>query len=238
MEEKTIDRIADICTSPQVHIHHFGETLLCLDTALYAVKALRKKNIAVVVNTNGSMCSPRRVWALFDAGLDRMVISWHPEDKRVGESAKNSLGGKESSSTLHLAALANTSPGLLSKIEITRVVSKEEEEAAQKEMEPYAKMGYRCSLKRLRNLGQVYSLGEGEKRPKYCSFLDENEFAVLWDGRIVVCCECYDVREGWVVGNVFDENLPTVNPGCSLCVGCLGYGGLSEETERVEVTGV
>jgi len=117
-----------------------------------------------------------------------------------------------------------------------RVVPKDELDlipVVQAEMQPYKDQGLRSMIKRERNLGHVY--GEQSKEPpKYCSFLAEPEFAVLWDGTIVSCCEVYDFNKGGIFGNVHDDVLPVKNTGCDICAGCEGYGGNNMETEKFD----
>ncbi len=242
MSMETINRIAEICTSPSLHLHHYGETLLAMREALWAVDVFKSKGIEVVINTNGSASTLSNVRMLFGAGLSKLVISWHRLDERVGGSARNSLSKSpfEASSTKHLASLCEgLLPEDLQRIELIRVVGEEEDEYnVAQELDEFKKLGMLCSIKRKRNLGQVYGISEGPSRPEKCSFLDTPEFAVLWDGSIVACCEVYDARPEWILGNVHsDEDVKRLvsNPGCSLCKGCLGYGGSEIETEKTAI---
>lgn len=241
MSAETIRQVVSVCTSSQIHLHHFGESLMAMNEVLYAVRLFKEKGIVCIVNTNGSLLTPSRARVLFDAGLDKVVLSWHPPEVRVGPSAKNSLSvsGNEPSSLQHVEDLARELPtDQLKRIEITRVCGTAEDEADAKGVfRQLQELGFTCSIKRLRNLGQTLHppVPDSSSRPKKCSFLDIPEFAVLWDGSVVVCCECYDNRPEWVLGNVFDEEFlkrQVTNPGCSLCKGCPGYGGVEEETER------
>lgn len=225
MSEATINRIADICSSEWIRLHHYGESLLYPKLAVKAIQAFKAKGIKVGINSNGSATTLKNVMMVFDAGLDELVISWHPLLNRVNPG--------EASSDTHLQTLIDELPKkYLDKIHVIRVLDDSQRPAAKLEMLPYAQQGLTFKMKRLRNLGGVFDRPKG-KGPDYCSFLDEPEFAVLYDGTIVSCCEVYDDKE--TMGNVHDNNLPVKNTGCSFCAGCIGYGGNSFESEKEEL---
>ena len=226
MTEATIDRIAEICSSKWIRLHHYGESLLYPRLVEYAIRQLKRHNIGVELNSNGSATTVKNVKRILDAGLDNLVISWHPLNMRVNDS--------EAPSDTHIQTLIdNLTSDELRRIEVIRVVDETEIDQAKTEMLPYKLQGLRMKIKRKRNLGQVNGIGP-EEFNKDCSFLTEPEFAVLYDGTIVSCCEVYDKRDDWTLGSVFDKHLPGLNPGCSLCKGCIGYGGNTQETEKVE----
>lgn len=224
MSEETIDRIAEIATSEWIRLHHYGESLLYPDRAEYAVQKFTSRGIKTGINTNGSAATVKNVQRMFDAGLEELVVSWHPLDQR--------RDADEASSTRHLQKLIDQLPrDYLAKMQVIRVVDEHEIEQARQEVSEYQQQGLRCLIKRKRNLGQVFGI-RSQARPQSCSFLDLPEFAVLWDGTIVSCCEVYELKPEWRLGNVHDQQLPQQNPGCSLCVGCPGYGNGALETEK------
>lgn len=226
MSVPTIERIASICTSEWIRLHHYGESLLRPKLAVEAIKIFKAHNIRVGINSNGSATTLKNVLAVFEAGLDELVISWHPLNMR--------RDANEAPSDRHIQTLIDKLPKhYLDKIQVIRVVDEAEIPTAKAEMQPYKDQGLTCLIKRKRNLGQVNGEHTGETNTN-CSFLTEPEFAVMWDGSIAVCCEVYDKGKGWTLGNVHDTTLPTKNPGCSLCKGCPGYGGNSLETEKVD----
>jgi len=237
MSYATIDRIANICTSEWIRLHQFGESLLKPDVCEYAIRKFKQHGIKVGINTNGSAANLKNVKRVFDAGLDEMVLSWHPTELREFDKDKKVKSNK------HYQTLIDNLPAeYLSKMEIIRVVDMKNTQAQLNVIDalmPYAKQNIKCSLKTKRNLGRVN--GEPDPNapmPSYCSFLEEPELAVLWDGTIVSCCEVYDINIGGVFGNVHDANLPVKNTGCSMCPGCPGYGGNNTETEKtINVTG-
>lgn len=224
MTHETIDKIASVASNDMIRLHHYGESLLYPDLCVYAIDTFAKHGIKAGINTNGTAATLKNVKRVFDAGLEEMVLSYHPLYKRKNE--------KEPASNRHIQSLIDgLDKKYLEKMEVIRVVSPEEETQAIEELKGYADQGLKCSIKRLRNLGKVF--GENDKSfvPK-CSFLDNTEFCVLWDGSIVSCCEVYDARPEWIIGNINDDILPAINKGCSLCQGCPGYGNSEEETEK------
>ena len=226
MREETISRIADITSSDMIRLHHYGESLLYPDLCELAIKTFASKGIKTGINTNGSAATLKNVRRLFDAGLHEMVVSWHPLNMRRDSG--------EPASDRHLQKLIDNLPKeYLDRMHVIRVVDESEIEQAKLEMSKYKEQGLRCMIKRKRNLGQVLGIVSNAP-PSSCSFLDDTEFCVLWDGSIVSCCEVYDARPEWIIGNVHDQVLPTANPGCSLCKGCIGYGGNSMESEKVD----
>lgn len=233
MEHATIDRIAEIAEPGSIiRLHHYGESLLEPDLCVYAIEKFKERDIRVGINTNGSAATVKNVQRVFDAGLDEMVLSWHPKEQRK-------FADREVESTRNLQRLIDNLPKeYLQRIEMIRVVDEAERNQARREMLPWAEQGVRCSIKRKRNLGKVFGLVE-EPVNTTCGYLTNNEFCVLYDGNIVSCCEVYDLAdpqtgESWVVGNVFDS-IPETNPGCSLCKGCPGYGNNDDETEKVAI---
>ena len=225
MQTATIDRISEICTGEWIRLHHYGESLLYPKLCDYAIRKFKTAGLKVGLNSNGSATTLKNVLRVFDAGLDELVISWHPVNMRRDAG--------EAPSDTHIQNLIDHLPThYLNRIQIIRVVDEEEIPQAKTEMQPYKDQGVRCLIKRKRNLGQVNGEHAGETNTD-CSFLTETEFAVLYDGSIVSCCEVYDAKPEWVLGNVMDV-IPTTNPGCSLCKGCPGYGGNSMETEKVD----
>ena len=226
MSTATIDRIGQLATSDIIRLHHYGESLLYPDLCEYAIRQFASQGIRTGINTNGSAATVKNVLRMFEAGLDEMVISWHPLNMRrdAGEAA----------SDRHIQKLIDQLPKeYLDRIQVIRVVDDSEIEQAKSEMAQYKSQGLRSLIKRKRNLGQVFGL-LNKSAPESCSFLDEPEFCVLWDGSIVSCCEVYDARPEWIIGNVNDQVMPEKNPGCNLCQGCPGYGGNSFESEKVE----
>lgn len=223
MSEDTMRQIAKICTSDKIRLHHYGESLLYPELCETAIKIFSEHNIKTGINTNGSAATVKNVKRVFDAGLDELIISWHPLDKRVNKN--------ESTSVRYLQELIEHLPKpYLDRMELIRVVDPQEYDDAKKEMKQYSAI--KCSIKRKRNLGQVFGIGSSKQTS--CSFLNNTEFAVLWDGTIATCCEVYENKPDWTHGNVFGV-LPKTNTGCSLCVGCEGYGNSEQETERTQI---
>jgi hypothetical protein len=226
MEKATIDRISSVATSDIIRLHHYGESLLYPDLCEYAIRQFASAGIKTGINTNGSAATVKNVRRMFDAGLHEMVISWHPLDMR------RDAGEARSDKFLH-KLLDQLPQEYIDRIQLIRVVDEAEIDTAKAEMFEYKQRGLRSLIKRKRNLGQVFGLLK-QTPPQSCSFLDDPEFCVLWDGSIVSCCEVYDARPEWIIGNIHDLEMPKRNPGCSLCAGCPGYGGNSMETEKVE----
>jgi hypothetical protein len=227
MDKATIDKIAEVATNDMIRLHHYGESLLYPELCEYAIKTFASKGIKTGINTNGTAANLKNINRVMDAGLAELVLSYHPLYKR-----KNA---NEAASTKHIDnVLDNIKPEYLQRMEMIRVVSPEEEKQAVEEMKEYAAKGLKCQVKRLRNLGKVFGENNENFIPK-CSFLDNTEFCVLWDGSIVSCCEVYDARPEWIIGNINDQQLPSINRGCSLCKGCPGYGNSEEETEKEQI---
>lgn len=225
MSKETIQRIAEVSTSDIIRLHHYGESLLYPDLCEFAVREFASKGIKTGINSNGSAATVKNVRRLFDAGLHEMVISWHPLTHR------RDSGEARSDKLLH-KLLDELPEKYISKLQLIRVVNEDEIELAKQEMQEYKQRGLNCLIKRKRNLGQVF--GQQDLfAPQNCSFLDNTEFCVLWDGSVVSCCEVYDAKPEWIIGNIMDHSLPKSNPGCSLCQGCPGYGGNSFESEKV-----
>lgn len=214
MDVSTIDRCVDLNTSPRVRLHHFGESLLFPARAHYAVKAFVNTNTAIEINTNGVRMTVDVVRTLFDSGLDKLNVSYHlPESLQALRSIPLEL--RPNISLLLI--------GEAHRLEDFRI---------------YAELGYSVEIKRKRDLGQIKGSDSPDPYPR-CSFLDNNEFVVLWDGRIATCCEVYEGEPEEILGSVYAdaELLSTLlnNKRINKCRTCLGYGNLVTETERLIV---
>lgn len=218
MTKETIDKIAEVLSSDSIRLHHYGESLIALDETLYAIKTLKDKNpdLVIELNTNGEYLTPETTEKLFTAGLTQINLSYH-----FAPSIQH---------------LPNIDEKYRNKIEVMKIAPLEEIEKYKAELKEVKDLGYQVILKQLRDLGQVNA--DAEKKTdawKECSFIKNNEFVVLWDGRIATCCEVYDGEPEEILGTVFDDVLPTKNKFISKCATCQGYGNGDIETERIKI---
>jgi len=218
MSNETINRIADVLTSDSIRLHHYGESLIELDKTLYAIKALKNKNPELVIelNTNGEYLTPETTDKLFEAGLSKVNLSYH-----FPPSIKH---------------LKNIDPKYRERIEVMKIAHLSEIEKYKNELKEVKEIGYKVILKQLRDLGQVNADSAGKGNAwKECSFIKNNEFVVLWDGRIVTCCEVFDGEPEEILGSIFDDSLPEKNKYISKCATCMGYGNGDIETEKINI---
>lgn len=216
MSNETIDRIIEINTGDSIRLHHYGESLIEIGSTLYAVSRFKKNNpnIIVELNTNGELLTNKASKILFEAGLDKINLSYHyPE------------------SIQHIYSIDTR---YRKKIEIMKIAQLNEIEKYKIELKKIKECGYKVVLKQLRDLGQLHADETvSSDKWKECSFIRNNEFVVLYDGRIVTCCECYNGDENEVLGNVNDAVLPIKNKMIKKCLTCQGYGNGDIETERI-----
>jgi len=209
MEIQTINFILKKIENNILRLHHYGESLLDdkLEEKIKFIKE-RKPRITLILNTNGSLLSHDRVNSLFEAGLDKIILSYHNE-----ESLKH----------IHNIKILKRP-----NIEIIKMTDKDNEN-----LDHLKDLGYKVSIKRLRDLGQLKREEVLKGDPvERCSFLKNNEVVVLWNGDIVPCCECFD--DNYILGNITQDNI-VVNKPFDMCNTCLGYGNDNKETERKEV---
>lgn len=218
MSKETVNRIAEINTSNSIRLHHYGESLLEFGMTIYAINKLKKVNPSLVIelNTNGELLDNESSKILFDSGLEKINLSYH---------FKNSVKHLDSIDTR-----------FRNKIEVMKIASLDEIEKYREELKKIKNSGYKVVLKQLRDLGQI-NVTKGVRSYNWieCSFIKNNEFVVLYDGRIATCCECYNGDEEEILGTVFDDVLPTTNKVIEKCFTCKGYGNGDIETERIVI---
>lgn len=185
-----------------LRLHHYGESLLDnkLEEKIMLIKKLNP-DLKLILNTNGTLLTKERAESIFDSGLDYLIISYHMP--------------------LSIKYIKQINNKYYSKIEITHMDDVD--------LSEYKELGIKVTKKRMRDLGQLKKEKILTTPPEErCSFLKNNEVVVLWDGRIVPCCECYD--DTYVIGDVSGSKV--VNKPFELCKTCLGYGNDTKETER------
>jgi len=209
MDIQTLNFVLKKIENDTLRLHHYGESLLDdkLEEKIKFIKE-RKPNITLILNTNGRLLSHDRVNSLIEAGIDKIILSYHDE-----KSLKH---------IHHIKILKRHM------IEIIKMTDKDDEN-----LDHLKDLGYKVSIKRLRDLGQLKreSILKGDPVER-CSFLKNNEVVVLWNGDIVPCCECFD--DTYIIGNITQDNI-IKNRIFDMCNTCLGYGNDTEETERREV---
>lgn len=218
MNKETINRIVEINTSDSIRLHHYGESLLEFGKTLYAINKFKEKNqnIVIELNTNGALLDNEASKLLFEAGLDKINLSYH-----FPQSVK------------HLDGIDTR---YRDKIEVMKIASLDEIEKYKEELTTIKKKGYNVVLKQLRDLGQIQiQTGFLSDNWRECSFIKNDEFVVLYDGRIATCCECYNGDEEEILGTVFDAILPDTNKVIEKCFTCHGYGNGDIETERIVI---
>jgi len=206
--KEIIDRVAEINESPDIRLHHYGESLIEPELTLYAIRKFKEKGTKVYLNTNGSLLTNDMLKKLFEAGLDGIFLSYHNK--------------------LSLKYVDTYDKQYRDKITILKIALPEELKKYKKEMFNLKEKGFNVVLKRLRDLGNQNRKG---KVPK-CSFLENNEFVVLSNGKVVPCCEVYD--GDYVVGDIWN-NIPKENKPFKMCFGCKGYGNTDNETEQIPI---
>jgi len=209
MDIQTLNFVLKKIENDTLRLHHYGESLLDdkLEEKIKFIKE-RKPNMTLILNTNGRLLSHDRVNSLIEAGIDKIILSYHDE-----KSLKH---------IHHIKILKRHM------IEIIKMTDKDDEN-----LDHLKDLGYKVSIKRLRDLGQLKreSILKGDPVER-CSFLKNNEVVVLWNGDIVPCCECFD--DTYIIGNITQDNI-IKNRIFDMCNTCLGYGNDTEETERREV---
>jgi len=209
MDIQTLNFVLKKIENNTLRLHHYGESLLDdkLEEKIKFIKE-RKPNMTLILNTNGRLLSHDRVNSLIEAGIDKIILSYHDE-----KSLKH---------IHHIKILKRHM------IEIIKMTDKDDEN-----LDHLKDLGYKVSIKRLRDLGQLKreSILKGDPVER-CSFLKNNEVVVLWNGDIVPCCECFD--DTYIIGNITQDNI-IKNRIFDMCNTCLGYGNDTEETERREV---
>lgn len=205
MDYDILSRVMDVIENDTLVLHHYGESLLDsnLEAKIRYIKQ-RKPDIKLILNTNGSLLNSLRVRKLVEAGLDKIIISWHNE-RSLDHIRDIELEDRK-------------------RIEIIKMTNEDID------MSFYEALGYKTKIKRLRDLGQVKAEKLQKGNPKdRCAFLKNNEVVILWNGYIVPCCECYD--DGVVLGNILKDDKVN-NKAFRMCDTCLGYGNYDEETEK------
>jgi len=206
MSIKTLKAVLDNIENDILRLHHYGESLLDeeLIEKISFIKTKKPKMI-LVLSTNGTLLTGEITKALFNAGLSQIIISYHNKDS--------------------IKHIKDIDPIYRERIEIIKMSKKEEN------MKYFRDLGYQANTKRLRDLGQIKHKEVLKTNAiDRCSFLKNNEVAILWDGTIVPCCECFD--DYYILGNI-NKDKRVESKWFPLCRSCIGYGNDEKETERL-----
>jgi hypothetical protein len=208
MSLRTLKEVMNKIDNDIIRLHHYGESL-SHPRIIKFIKVIKqiKPNIQIVINTNGSLLTRKVVNNLFYNGLNKLIVSYHNK-----KSIEN---------------LTKINTTLRNKIEVIKMGDNDGS------LEWLEEISYQVKYKRLRDLGQIEKLRTLKGDPKdRCSFLNNNEVVVLWNGDIVPCCECYD--DNVVLGNIHDTHIVN-NKVFDMCNTCLGYGNDHNETEKSNI---
>ena len=214
MDKQVIDIVSNKIKNNTVRLHHYGESLIAPSVVYYAIKVFKEKNINTILNTNGTLLTPEVTRQLFNNGLQHINLSYH-SDKSL--KFINEIENK-----------------YRNKITILKITN-EQNNIITSKLQFLKSLGYNVEYKILRDLGQIKKEGilkEGIPTQPYCSFLKNNEVAILQDGTIVPCCECFD--DNYTLGNILDTDI-IENKFFEMCKTCNGYGNEDFETERIPI---
>lgn len=217
MEEGVFKNIVDQIKGINTHIilNHFGESLL--HPKLYEfLYYLKKKNIPSLMSANPTELSQEKIEAVCRGGLTKLILSIDG----LTDSTYKSIRGPHADLDIakenieNLIEYKNKFGFKYPEIEIQMVLMKKTENEMQDYKKQWDKPGinrvvikdfyiWSCSTENIKSLTGVEKIN-----PLFPCSIPWSSFVILWDGRVVPCCNDYDGL--YILGDVKHKSLKEI----------------------------